>query len=147
MHAAVTVVAHLKVMELGEGIMASCVLVRKSGMIKDATQNTQECRRQFRSVFFSLFHQGCGGVTALSPLFQGGCGVTWAESSYPMGEGQGTTWMSRQLIAGPLLMAEAATWGTNCTSGAIWGLSILLKDTLTCSSVKRQFWFILLLLT
>ena len=46
-----------------------------------------------------------------------------------MGEGQGTPWMSRQLIAGPLLMAVAAPQGANCTSGAILGFSILLKDT------------------
>ena len=37
------------------------------------------------------------------------------------GRGQGTPWTSRQLIAGPLLMAEAVMQGANCTSGAIWG--------------------------
>ena len=42
-------------------------------------------------------------------LFQGGAGVTGAKSSDSMGVGQGTPWMSRQLIAGPLLMAVAAT--------------------------------------
>ena len=52
-----------------------------------------------------------------------------------MGVGQGTSWMSRQLIAGPLLMAVAASQGANCTSGATLGFSILLKDTSTCSSV------------
>ena len=31
--------------------------------------------------------------------------------------------------------AEAATQGANCTSGALVGFSILLKDTSTCSSV------------
>ena len=46
--------------------------------------------------------------------------------------------MSRQLIAGPLLMAEVTTQGANCTSGAILGFSILLKDTTTCSSVPAQ---------
>ena len=71
-----------------------------------------------RCVFFLLFRQGHGGVTALSPLFQGGCGVTGAKSSYAMGEGQGPTWMRRQLIAVPLLMAEAATRGAICT---FWG--------------------------
>ena len=45
-----------------------------------------------------------------------------------MGEGEGTPWMSRQLIAGPLL---------TLTSGAIL-FSILLKDTLACSSVPPQ---------
>ena len=54
------------------------------------------------------------------------------------GEGQGTPWMSRQLIAGPLLMAVAAPQGANCTSGAILGFSILLKDTSACSSVPPQ---------
>ena len=43
--------------------------------------------------------------------------------------------MSHQLIAGPLLMAEAATQSANCTSGAILGFSVLLKDTLTRGSV------------
>ena len=46
--------------------------------------------------------------------------------------------MSRRLIAGPLLMAVAAPQGANCTSGAILGFSILLKDTLACSSVPSQ---------
>ena len=36
-----------------------------------------------------------------------------------MGEGQSTAWMSRQLIAGPLLMAETATQAANYTSGAL----------------------------
>ena len=54
------------------------------------------------------------------------------------GESQGTPWWSCQLIAGPLLMAVAATQGANCTSGAILGFSILLKDTSTCSSVPPQ---------
>lgn len=55
MHAAVTVVqADPKVMELGEGRMASCMLETKSGMIKDATQNTQECRRQFWFILLLL---------------------------------------------------------------------------------------------
>ena len=35
-------------------------------------------------------------------------------------------------------MAVAATQGANCTSGAILGFSILLKDTSTCSSVPPQ---------
>ena len=42
-------------------------------------------------------------------LFQGRAGVTEAKSSDSMGVGQGTPWTSRQLIAGPLLMAVAAT--------------------------------------
>ena len=37
------------------------------------------------------------------------------------GWGQGTPWTSRNLIAGPSLMAEATMKGANCTSGAIWG--------------------------
>ena len=35
------------------------------------------------------------------------------------GRGQGTPWTSCQLIAGPSLMAEAATQAA--TSGAMWG--------------------------
>ena len=46
--------------------------------------------------------------------------------------------MSRQLFIGPLLMAVAATQGASCTSGAILGFSILLKDTSTCGSVPPQ---------
>ena len=53
------------------------------------------------------FHFRC--YRFIAPFFfQGGCGVTGA-SSYLMGEDQSTPWMSRQLIAGPLLMAEVAT--------------------------------------
>ena len=55
-----------------------------------------------------------------------------------MGIGQGTPWMSWQLIAGPLLMAVAATQGAICTSGAILGFSILLKDTSTCIPVPPR---------
>ena len=47
--------------------------------------------------------------------------------------------ISHQLIAGPLLMAVTATQGANCTSGAILGFTILLKDTSTCSSVPPGF--------
>ena len=36
------------------------------------------------------------------------------------GRGQGAPWTSRQLIAGPSLMAEAAVQGANGSSGAIW---------------------------
>ena len=44
-----------------------------------------------------------------------------ANPSLVSGRGQGTTWTSRQLIAGPSLMSNV-------------GFSILLKDTLTRSS-------------
>ena len=81
------------------------------------------------SVFF--FPRGSRGVAAFFPLR--GCGGQI--QFFSMGVGQGTSWMSRQLIAGPLLMAVAASQGANCTSGATLGFSILLKDTSTCSSV------------
>ena len=55
------------------------------------------------SFFFFVFGRGW------CYLFQGGAGVTGAKSSDSMGVGQGTPWMSRQLIAGPLLIAVAAT--------------------------------------
>ena len=44
-----------------------------------------------------------------------------ANPSFVSGRGQGTTWTSCQLITGPSLMSNV-------------GFSILLKDTLTCSS-------------
>ena len=47
------------------------------------------------------------------------------------GRGQGTSWTSRQLIAGPSPMAEAAMQGANCTSGAIWG-------SLSCSRTLQH---------
>ena len=54
--------------------------------------------------------------------------------------GEGTPWMSCQLIAGPLLMAAAATQGANCTSAASLGsFSVLLKDILTHSSIPPGF--------
>ena len=59
-----------------------------------------------------------------------------------MGEGQGAPWMSHQLIAGPLLMAVAATQGAICTSGATFGF--LLKDD--CESFPlfvNVHWFFL----
>ena len=65
-------------------------------------------------------------------------GLLGPKPVYSMGVGQGTSWMSRQLIAGPLLMAVAASQGANCTSGATLGFSILLKVTSTCSSVPPQ---------
>ena len=60
--------------------------------------------------FLPLFP--CGSrvmLPLLYHLFQGGAGVTGAKSSDSMGVGQGTPWTSRQLNAGPLLMAVAAT--------------------------------------
>ena len=45
-----------------------------------------------------------------------------------MGVGQSTPWTSRQLIAGPLLMAVE---GANCASGAIWG-------SVSCSRILRH---------
>ena len=43
------------------------------------------------------------------------------------GRGQCTDWTSRQLIAGPSLMAEVAMQGASCTSAAIWGSVFLSK--------------------
>ena len=86
----------------------------------------------FRFVFFRFLHEHRGWCYRFIAAFQAVAGVTGAKSSDSMGEGQGTPWMSRQLIAGPLLMAVAATQGANCTSGAILGVSMLLK---ACSSV------------
>ena len=45
-------------------------------------------------------HKGLRGLLGSNPVF------------YSMGVGQGTSWMSRQLIAGPLLMAVAVS--TRC---------------------------------
>ena len=86
----------------------------------------------FRSVFFRFFREGC--EDALSPFFRGGYWgqfqlALWAKARLHHG------WVAS---SGPLLMAVAATQGANCTSGAIWGFSILLKDILTCSSVLPQ---------
>ena len=80
--------------------------------------------------FSSAYPWGSQGVLPhFIPLFQGVAGFL-EPRVHPV--------MSHQLIAGPLLMAEAATQGANCTWEAILGFSILLKDTLTCSSVLPQ---------
>ena len=79
-------------------------------------------RNAVRSVVFSLIREGLLGPNPV----------------HSVGVGQGTPWTGRQLNAGPLLMAVAATQGANCTSGATLGFSILLKDTSTCSSVPPQ---------
>ena len=89
------------------------------------------CSIPFRSVFFPLFCKGREDVIALSPLFQGGFGVSGAKSSYSMGEGQGTTWMSCQLIAGPLLMAEAARGVPTAHQEQFWG-------SVSCSRILRH---------
>ena len=89
-------------------------------------------------IIYCLIHEGRRDVTTLSPIFQGVTTVTGANPSYLSEQRQGTPWTSRQLIAGPLLMAKATTQGANCTSGAILGFSVLLKDTSTCSSVLPQ---------
>ena len=49
------------------------------------------------------------GMSPLYTPFQEVTGVTGASPSYLCGERQGTPWTSRQLSAGPLLMAQAAT--------------------------------------
>ena len=71
-------------------------------------------------------------VISFVPPFSRGHGITGAYRR------PGTLWMNRQLIAGPLLMAEAATQGVSYTSGAILGFRILLKDTSKYSSVPPQ---------
>ena len=92
--------------------------------------------RSFRFVFFSAFSVRVAGCCCFLSLW-GVAGLTGAKSSF-YSWAKGTPLMSRQLIAGPLLMAVAVTQGANCTSGAILGFSILLKDTSTCSSVPPQ---------
>ena len=59
-------------------------------------------------------------------LSMGSRGVaTGANPSFVSGRGQGTPWISRQLIAGPSLMSNV-------------GFNILLKDTLTCSAALSR---------
>ena len=94
-----------------------------------------ETRRRGKKLFKDLSSQLI--INRFILFFQGVAEVTGAYPSYLSGRRQGTLWTSRQLIAGPLLMAEAATQGTNCTSGAILGFSILLKYA-TRSSVPPQ---------
>ena len=93
-----------------------------------AVKHSCPCLPQFCRAWF------WGNSFYLYSPFSRGRGFTGANASLLYGRRQGTPWMSRQLIAGPLLMAEAATQGANCTSGAILGFSILLKDTSTCNS-------------
>ena len=91
-------------------------------------------------VFFSAFPWGLRDVVAFYPP-EGLQGLLGPNPVVLMGEGQGTPWMSHQLIAGPWLMAVAAPQGANCTSGAILGFSILLIDTSACSSVPPHPWW------
>ena len=63
----------------------------------------------------------------LSPYFKGDRGLLDPIPVNSVDEGQGTPLMSRQLIVGPLLMAEAAIQGGNCTSGAILGVQYLAQ--------------------
>ena len=117
--------------------LADCVLSGQHNSIEIARCIDGQCKhwQQHYSIhsfiFFSVRVAGC--CCFLFPW-----GVAGPNPVLLMGEGQGTPWMSRQLIAGPLLMAVAAPQGANCTSGAILGFSILLKDTLACSSVPLQ---------
>ena len=64
-----------------------------------------------------LICEGCGDVTALSPLWDSGY---WTQSQL-----QGTAWTSRQLIAGSLLMAEATMQDAKCTS--VFGVQYLVQ--------------------
>ena len=91
----------------------------------------------FVRFLFSALSWGLRDVAAFYPP-EGLRGLLEPNPVLLMGEGQGTPWMSCQLIAGPLLMAVAAPQGANCTSGAILGFSILLKDTSACNSVPPQ---------
>ena len=55
------------------------------------------------------------------------------------GQGQGSTWTSRQLITGLSLMAESDMQGVNFTSGGIWGsvsCSRTLRHTAQLSSAQ-----------
>ena len=76
----------------------------------------------FHFVVFPLIREGRGILPFPPKGLRGLLG-----SVHTMDIGQGTPWMSCQLIAGPLLMAVAATQGAICTSGATLGFSILLK--------------------
>ena len=82
--------------------------------------------------FLSAYPWGSWDVASFSPLR--GCGGYWGQIQFTLWAKARGPWMSRQLIARPLLMAVADTQGANCTSGATLGFSILLKATLTCSS-------------
>ena len=80
---------------------------------------------QIKTVQTKLFPWGSRGVAAFFPLR--GCGAYWGQIQFfSMGVGQGTSWMSRQLIAGPLLMAVAAS--TRCQ---LWG-------SVSCSWILRH---------
>ena len=72
-----------------------------------------------------------GMLPLLSPFFKGSWPLLGPNQVNTMGVGQGTPWMSRQLIAGPLLMAEAATQGANCTSEQFW-------SSVSCSRILRH---------
>ena len=78
-----------------------------------------------------LIHESRGDVTTFHPPFSRAGRDYWNPSQFLNGQRQGTPWMSRQLMAEPLLMAESTTQGATCTSGAIFGFSILLKYTST----------------
>ena len=74
---------------------------------------------------FGCFREGCGDV--LSAPFQGGgywgqIQLMWASPAH-----------YRTLTDG-----SGCHTGANCTSGAILGFSVLLKDTSICSSVPPQ---------
>ena len=75
---------------------------------------------------FCFFREGRRDV--LSPPFSGGL---MGPNPVTVGEGQGTPWMSRQLIAGPLLMAEAATQVPTAHQEQFWG-------SVSCSRTLRH---------
>ena len=91
------------------------------------------CSVPFRFLF-RFFREGHGDV--LSPLFQGG-GVTGAKSS-DCGRRPGHTLNESPAHCRTLADGSGCHTGANCASGAILGFSILLKDTLACSSVPPQ---------
>ena len=83
-------------------------------------------------VFFSAFPWGLRDVVAFYPP-EGLRGLLGPNPVVLMGEGQGTSWMSQQLIAGPLLMTVAAPQGVSNS-----GVQYLAQGYLACSSVPPK---------
>ena len=93
------------------------------------------CDTILPSVPFSFPLFPWGSRRCFIPPFSGGL---LGPNPVTVGEGQGTPWMSRQLIAGPLLMAVAATQVPTAHQEQFCGSVSIFKDTLgSCSSVSR----------
>ena len=87
-------------------------------------------------VYVSLFHFVVREGRRMLPLPPKGLrGLLGPNPVHTMGIGQGTPWMSCQLIAGPLLMAVAATQSAH--QEQLWG-SVSCSRTSTCSSVSPR---------